>query len=101
MAVLIASNLRKEFAGDPLFQGVSFSVDRKYAPNLRSVARIQVNFCTVGALDYVAISHDAIYVDEKTAAARQLFAAGIERLNRHGRRFDPANQFGKSILRKG
>jgi len=29
MAVLIASNLRKEFAGDPLFSGVSFSVDRK------------------------------------------------------------------------
>src|SRR5204863_3376160 len=29
MAVLIASSLRKEFAGDPLFEGVSFSVDRK------------------------------------------------------------------------
>ena len=29
MAVLIASNLRKEFAGDPLFDGVSFSVDRR------------------------------------------------------------------------
>jgi len=29
MAVLIASNLRKEFAGDPLFGGVSFSVDRR------------------------------------------------------------------------
>jgi ATP-binding cassette, subfamily F, member 3 len=29
MAVLIASGLRKEFAGDPLFEGVSFSVGRK------------------------------------------------------------------------
>jgi ATP-binding cassette, subfamily F, member 3 len=29
MAVLIASNLRKEFAGDVLFQGVSFTVGRK------------------------------------------------------------------------
>ena len=29
MAVLHASNLRKEFAGDPLFQGVSLSIDRK------------------------------------------------------------------------
>jgi len=29
VAVLIASNLRKEFAGDPLFDGVSFSVDRR------------------------------------------------------------------------
>ena len=28
MSVLIASNLRKELAGDPLFDGVSFSVDR-------------------------------------------------------------------------
>src|ERR687891_516940 len=29
MAVLIASNLRKEFSGDPLFNGVSFTVDRR------------------------------------------------------------------------
>jgi ATP-binding cassette subfamily F protein 3 len=29
MAVLIASNLRKEFAGDPLFDGVSFTVGRR------------------------------------------------------------------------
>jgi ATP-binding cassette, subfamily F, member 3 len=29
MAVLIASELRKEFAGDPLFKGVSFSVGRR------------------------------------------------------------------------
>jgi len=29
MAVLIASNLRKEHSGDPLFDGVSFSVGRK------------------------------------------------------------------------
>jgi ATP-binding cassette subfamily F protein 3 len=29
MAVLIANNLKKEFAGDPLFDGVSFSVDRR------------------------------------------------------------------------
>jgi ATP-binding cassette subfamily F protein 3 len=29
MAVLIAANLRKELAGDPLFDGVSFSVDRR------------------------------------------------------------------------
>jgi ATP-binding cassette subfamily F protein 3 len=29
MSVLHASNLRKEFAGDPLFDGVSFSVDRR------------------------------------------------------------------------
>jgi len=29
MAVLIASNLRKEFSGDPLFDGVSFTVDRR------------------------------------------------------------------------
>jgi ATP-binding cassette subfamily F protein 3 len=29
MAVLIASNLRKEFAGDTLFEGVSFSVGRR------------------------------------------------------------------------
>ncbi len=29
MAVLIASNLRKEFAGDPLFEGVSFTVGRR------------------------------------------------------------------------
>ena len=28
VSVLIASNLRKEFSGDPLFDGVSFSVDR-------------------------------------------------------------------------
>ena len=28
VSVLIASNLRKEFAGDPLFDGLSFSVDR-------------------------------------------------------------------------
>src|SRR5687767_9230721 len=28
MAVLIASNLRKEFSGDPLFDGVSFKVER-------------------------------------------------------------------------
>ncbi len=28
MSVLIASNLRKEISGDPLFDGVSFSVDR-------------------------------------------------------------------------
>ena len=27
--MLIASNLRKEFAGDPLFDGVSFKVERK------------------------------------------------------------------------
>jgi ATP-binding cassette subfamily F protein 3 len=29
MAVLIASNLRKEFSGDPLFDGVSFKVERR------------------------------------------------------------------------
>ena len=29
MAVLIASELRKEFSGDPLFQGVSFTVGRR------------------------------------------------------------------------
>jgi ATP-binding cassette subfamily F protein 3 len=29
MSVLIASNLRKEFAGDPLFSGVSFTVGRR------------------------------------------------------------------------
>jgi ATP-binding cassette subfamily F protein 3 len=29
MAVLIASNLRKEFSGDPLFDGASFTVDRR------------------------------------------------------------------------
>ena len=29
MAVLIASNLRKEFSGDPLFSGVSFTVGRR------------------------------------------------------------------------
>jgi ATP-binding cassette subfamily F protein 3 len=29
MAVLIASSLRKEFSGDPLFQGVSFKVERR------------------------------------------------------------------------
>ncbi|MDX6478724.1 MAG: ATP-binding cassette, subfamily er 3, partial [Gaiellaceae bacterium] len=29
MAVLIASNLRKELAGTPLFDGVSFKVERK------------------------------------------------------------------------
>jgi ATP-binding cassette, subfamily F, member 3 len=29
MAVVIASNLRKELAGDPLFDGVSFKVERK------------------------------------------------------------------------
>jgi ATP-binding cassette subfamily F protein 3 len=29
MAVLIASSLRKEFSGDPLFQGVSFTVRRR------------------------------------------------------------------------
>ena len=28
MSVLIASNVRKEFSGDPLFDGISFSVDR-------------------------------------------------------------------------
>jgi ATP-binding cassette subfamily F protein 3 len=29
MAVVIASNLRKEFAGSVLFDGVSFSVERR------------------------------------------------------------------------
>jgi ATP-binding cassette subfamily F protein 3 len=29
MAVVIASNLRKEFAGNVLFDGVSFSVERR------------------------------------------------------------------------
>src|SRR2546423_13007173 len=29
MAVLIASNLRKEFAGEPLFDGVSFKLERR------------------------------------------------------------------------
>src|SRR2546423_14449999 len=29
MAVVIASNLRKELAGDPLFEGVSFKVERR------------------------------------------------------------------------
>src|SRR3984893_1060663 len=29
MAVLIASNLRKELAGEPLFDGVSFKVERR------------------------------------------------------------------------
>src|SRR5438552_4892585 len=29
MAVVIASNLRKEFSGDPLFDGVSFTVERR------------------------------------------------------------------------
>src|SRR3954465_1335629 len=29
MAVLIASRLRKEFSGDPLFEGVSFKVERR------------------------------------------------------------------------
>ncbi len=29
MAVLIASNLRKEFSGDPLFDGVSFKLERR------------------------------------------------------------------------
>ena len=29
VAVLIASNLRKEFSGDPLFDGVSFKVERR------------------------------------------------------------------------
>src|SRR5256885_11279499 len=29
MAVLIASNLRKELAGDPLFDGVSFKLERR------------------------------------------------------------------------
>jgi len=29
MAVLIASNLRKELSGDPLFEGVSFTLERR------------------------------------------------------------------------
>ena len=29
MAVVIANQLRKEFAGDPLFDGVSFKVERR------------------------------------------------------------------------
>src|SRR5438093_7283333 len=29
MAIVIASNLRKELAGDPLFDGVSFKVERR------------------------------------------------------------------------
>src|SRR4051812_31018553 len=29
MAVVIAANLRKELAGDPLFDGVSFKVERR------------------------------------------------------------------------
>src|SRR6266536_4229240 len=29
IAVVIASNLRKEFSGDPLFDGVSFKVERR------------------------------------------------------------------------
>src|SRR5438067_11098070 len=29
MAVVIASNLRKELSGDPLFDGVSFKVERR------------------------------------------------------------------------
>ena len=29
MAVLIASNLRKEFSGDPLFDGVSFTLNSR------------------------------------------------------------------------
>ena len=29
MAVLIASDLRKEFSGSPLFEGVSFKVERR------------------------------------------------------------------------
>ena len=29
MAVVIASNLRKEIAGDPLFDGVSFKLERR------------------------------------------------------------------------
>jgi ATP-binding cassette, subfamily F, member 3 len=34
MAVLIASSLRKEFSGDPLFDGVSFTVDRRHRLSL-------------------------------------------------------------------
>ena len=60
-----------------------------------------MNFCPVGALDYVAISHDAIYVDEKTAAARKLFSAHVECFDGDCGRFDSPHQIGKLILRVG
>ena len=59
-----------------------------------------MHFGAVGAFDHVPVRYHPIDVDEKAAAARQLFAARIEGFDRHGGRFDATNQFGKLILRK-
>ena len=48
-------------------------------------------FSAVGAFNHVPVSYDAIDVDEKAAAACELFTAGIEGLDCHGGGFDAAD----------
>src|SRR6266404_2656259 len=58
-----------------------------------------MDFGAIGALDHVTIRHDAVEVDEKAAAAGKFLAARVKGFDSYRRRFDPANQFGKLILR--
>jgi len=48
-------------------------------------------FCAVSAFNHVPVGHDAIDIDEKAAAARELFTAGIEGLDCHCGGFDAAD----------
>jgi hypothetical protein len=53
------------------------------------------------AFDNVTIGDYPVFIDEKSAAASEFFSARVKGLNRHCRRFDPAHEIGKLILRAG
>src|SRR5260221_3456614 len=59
-----------------------------------------MDLSAIGAFNHVPVCYDPIDVDEKAAAARKLFAACVEGFNCYRGRFDPADQFGKLILRE-
>src|SRR6266404_1152308 len=59
-----------------------------------------MDLSAVGAFNHVPVCYDPIDVDEKAAAARKLFAVSVKGFNCYRGRFDPADQFGKLILRE-
>jgi hypothetical protein len=59
-----------------------------------------MSFRTICAFKYVPVRDDAIAFDEETAAARQLFAAGVKSLYRDCGGFNAANEFREKILRR-
>src|SRR5713226_4697461 len=77
---------------------ITLRVNRRDTLDLKSITGVEVNFGAIRSLDHVAIGDDSIEVDEKAAAARKLFAARIERFNRHRGRLDATHEIGKLFL---